>query len=174
MIHDVFSTGVECRFHQLVLVGTGRKHHLTAMFEQESDRAIRPQVTAILGERVADIGDGPSTIVRQAVDNDCRTIDAITLVADFLVVDGLLSAGTALDRALDGVLRHVIVHRLVDSKAQSRIARPIASAQLGGDRDFADEAAEYLAALGVGSRFAVLDVRPLAVAGHGQYTCELR
>src|SRR5262249_19144472 len=111
---------------------------------------------------------GARPVVGQAVDDHGRAVDSVALVADLLVAHALLRAGAALGRALDRVLGHVLIGRLVDGEPQPRIAGRVGAPELGGNRDLADETAENLAALGVGSRLAVLDVGPLAVAGHGR------
>src|SRR5450631_3941612 len=114
-----------------------------------------------------DVGNRPNAIVGQAIDDHRGAIDAVALVTDFLVVDAFELAGAAFDGAIDRVLRHVVACRLVDREPQAWIGRDVAAAEPGRDGDFADEASEDLAALGVGRGLLVLDIRPLAVAGHG-------
>ena len=149
-----------------VLVDAGREHDLPAMLEQVGDRTVGAEVAAVLRERVADIGDGARAIVRHAVDDHRGAVDAVALIADLFVVHAFEAAGAALDRALDRVLRHVLILRLVHRQAQSRIGRRIAAAESRRDGDFPDQPREDLAALRVRGRLLVLDVRPLAVAGH--------
>src|SRR5690606_30804458 len=71
-----------------------------------------------------------------------------------------------LDRALDGVLRHVLAERLVHRRAQARVVGGIAAAEPGGNGDLTDQLGEDLAALGVLAGFLVFDVGPFAVTGH--------
>ena len=113
------------------------------------------------------VGNGADAVVGETIDDDRRAVDAVALVPNLLVAHAFELTGSALDCALDGVLGHVVVHRLVDGEAQARIGRNVAAAQLGGNGDFPDQAGEDLAALGVGRGLFVLDVRPLAMAGHG-------
>src|SRR6266853_2715066 len=152
--------------NQLVLIGPGREDKLAAMPEQKRDRAVGPAIAAGLGERVAHVGDRSNAIVGEAVDDHRGAVDTIAFIAYFVVVDAFELAGAALGGAIDGVLRHVVGRRLVHRESQPRVGRDIAAAELGRDRDLADEAGEDLAALGVGRSLLVLDVRPLAVAGH--------
>src|SRR5258708_39496527 len=116
---------------------------------------------------MTDLGDGARTVVGQAVDDHRCAVDAVALVAHLFVIHAFLCAGAALRRALDRVLGHVVVHRLVDGEPKPWIGPDVAAGELRGDRDLADQATEDLAALGVGRRLAVLDVCPLAVPGHG-------
>src|SRR6185295_12785656 len=115
------------------------------------------------------VGDGARAVVGQAVDDHCRTVDAVAFVTDLLVARVVGAARAALDRALDRVLRHVVVHRLVDREPQPRIGRGIDAAELRRDGDFADQPREDLAALGIGGSLLVLYVRPLAVACHDAF-----
>ena len=83
---DVLGARIERRFHQLVLVGARREHDLAAMLEQERDRAVGAEVAAVFGERVPDVGDRARPVVGHAVDDHGGAVDAVALVADFLVV----------------------------------------------------------------------------------------
>ena len=168
---DVFGAGIERRFHQLVFVGARREQELAAMLEQERDRAVRAEIAAVFGEGVAHIRDGAHAVVGHAIDHYGRALDAVAFVADFLVVHAFQVATAALDRALDVVLGHVLLIRLVDRQAQPRIAVEIAAAQPRGNGDFLDEPGENLAALGVLRGFLVLDISPLAVTRHDAYAC---
>src|SRR5204863_6320404 len=168
VINDVLRAGIERDLEQPILIGSRREYDLAAMLEQEGHRAVGSQIAAVLGKRVPDIGNGARPVVGETIDDHCGAVDAVALIADFLVVHSLLPARAALDSALDRVLRHVVVHRLVHREPQPGIARNIRGAELCRDRNLPDEAAENLAAFGIGRRLAVLDVRPLAVTGHGR------
>src|SRR2546423_89339 len=76
-------------------------------------------------------------------------------------------ARAALHRALDVVVRQVLLARLVDREAQAWIAAGIAAAQARRNGDLTGQAREDLAALRIRALLAVLDVGPSAVAGHG-------
>ena len=115
-----------------------------------------------------DIGHRARPVVGHAIDDHRGAVDPVTFVADLFVRDALELAGAALGGALDRVLRHVLIHRLVDREPQPRVHRRVGSAHPGGNGDFADEAREDLAPLGIGGRLLVLDVRPFAVASHGR------
>src|SRR5262249_26868865 len=143
----------------------GREYELAAMLEEKRHRAVGAEVAPVLGECMPDVGHGARTVVGHAIDDDRGTGDAVTLVADFLVVHALQIAGAALDRALNVVLGHVVVVRLVHRQTQAWIGRGVAAAHARCDRNFLDQARENLAALGVLLAFAVLYVCPLAVTG---------
>ncbi len=128
VIDDVVGPGFQRRVHQLVLVGARREDELPAMLEQKRDRAVGPEVAAVFGERMADVGDGANAVVGQAIDDHRGAVDAVALVADFLVVDAFELAGAALDRALDRVLGHVVGRGLVDREPQPRVGRDVAAA----------------------------------------------
>src|SRR5438105_11039702 len=166
VIDHVIGTCFQRSIDQLVLIGPGREDKLAAMPEQKRDRAVGPEIAAVLGERVAHVGDRSNAIVGKAVDDHRGAVDTIAFIAYFVVVDAFELAGAALGGAIDGVLRHVVGRCLIYGESQSRVGRDIAATEFGRDRDLADEAGEDLAALGVGRSLLVLDVRPLAVASH--------
>src|SRR6185437_438005 len=111
--------------------------------------------------------DRARAVIGHRVDDHRRTADAIALVAHLLVGHSFELTRAAPDRVVDRVLRHVLLARLVDGEAKARIGRDVAPAESRRDGDLLDQAREDLAALRVGRSLAMLDVRPLAVAGHG-------
>jgi hypothetical protein len=108
---------------------------------------------AVLGERLDDNGDAARPV---------------TFVAHFLVIGAAVGAGGFLDRALDGVARHVDLARGGDRGAQPRIGGGVGQALAGGDGDLADRPAEQARALGVARALAVHDVLELRMPGHGR------
>ncbi len=92
----------------------------------------------------------------------------VALVTDFLVGHPFEFAGRFLDRALDGVLRHVGRIGLLDGQAQARVGIGVAPAFAGRDRQLAVDPGEDLAALGVDLALAVLDIGPFTVSGHDE------
>ena len=134
--------------------------------KRNATEPVGAHVAAVLGERVAHLGHGARAVVGEQSTITAAPFEAVALVADLLVVHAVEAARAALDRALDVVLGHVVLVRLVDGEPQPRIHVRIAAAHARGDGDFLDEAGEDLAALGVLAALAVLDVRPLAVACH--------
>src|SRR5262249_56926666 len=74
-----------------------------------------------------------------------------------------------LDRPIDGVVRHVDGARLVDRRAQARVAVDVAAAEARRDRQLLDDLGPQLRLLGVGSLFLVLDLGPAVMAGHDRY-----
>ena len=141
------------------------------MLELEGHAAVGAHVAAVLGEGVADFGDGARAVVGQAVDHDRRAADAVALVADLDVIDALKLAGALLDRVVDLVLGHVDGLALVDGHAQARVERRVAAAHLGGHGDFLGDFGERGAALFVLAALAVLDVGPFGMSGHGLTSC---
>src|SRR6185312_16644384 len=141
--------------------------NLADVLEQERHRSVGTEVAAVLGKRMADVGNGAGAVVGHAIDDHRGAADAVALVADLLVADVLEAAAAALHRAVDRVLRHVLRRGLVDREAQPRVHRRVTAAEARGDGDLLDEAREDLAALRIGGGFAMLDVGPFAVAGHG-------
>ena len=136
------------------------------MLEQEDDRTVGAEITAVLAQSVAHVGNGALTIVGQAIDDDGGTVDAVAFVADFLVADAFQFAGTALDGARDVVGRHVFFLGLGHRGAQTWIKCRIAAAEAGGNRNFLDQLGEDLAAFGVLPSLAMLDVGPFGMPCH--------
>jgi len=85
---------------------------------------------------------------------------AVALKRKFFKIDARQFAGTALDGALDIVLRHVFRLGRENRSAQARIGIRIAPAVIGGNADFLNKAGKNLAALGVECALFVLDCRP--------------
>src|SRR6185369_15498813 len=91
------------------------------------------------------------------------------LVVELLVRHALEIAGPLLDRALDGVVRHVDRAPLVDRGAQARVAVDVAATDAGRDRDLLDDLRPDLRLLRVGGLLLVLDLRPPIVPGHDAF-----
>src|SRR6266851_1399023 len=164
---DVLGAGVERRFHDFFLARPGRENELAAVLEEERDRPVGAEIASVLGEGVAHLRHGSDAVVAQAVHHHRRPARPVALVAGLLVADALQAARAALRRALDRVLGHVRVVRLVDRKAQPRVHRRIGPAQARGHRDLLDQPREDLALLGVRRRFLVLYVGPSGMSCHG-------
>ena len=69
-------------------------------------------------------------------------------------------AGAAQNGALDILIGHIFVFSGEDGGAEAGIGVGVAAADAGGDGDFANDASEDAAALGVSSRLFVLDGGP--------------
>jgi len=82
---------------------------------------------------------------------------------------GILAVAAArlLHRALDRILRHVLLPGGDDGRAQPGIHGGIGQAHLGRNRDFARQLAEQFRLLGILPALAVHDVLELGMAGHG-------
>src|SRR5690606_21008931 len=80
-------------------------------------------------------------------------------------VVGLVVAGTASNGAVDHVARHVGGQRLVHGQAQTRVVRRHGAA-LGRHGQLANQLGEDLAALGILTTLAVLDVGPFGMTSH--------
>src|SRR3989344_1220863 len=110
------------------------------------------------------LAHGARAVIGLALDNHRGTARTVALVTDFFVARALEFAGTALDRAFDGVLGHVGVERLVHHRAQTRIELGVA-ASTRSDGDLTDNLGEELAALGVLCALVPADVGPFGMAG---------
>src|SRR5262249_17978386 len=125
----------------------------------------RAEIAAVAGELMPDLRHRAVGVVGRGLDQDRCAAGAVSLVGDLLVLHPFEFAGALLHRAVDVVERHVLGLGRVDRRAQPRVARGIAAARLGGDRDFPDEPREQRAPLGVGDGFLPFDLLPLAVTG---------
>ena len=110
---------------------------------------------------MTDLADGAIFVVGEDFDDEGDAAGAVALVGDLFVADAFEFAGAALDGAFDVVGGHVLRFGCGDGATEARVAVGIAAtAGLGGDGDFLDEAGEDLAAFGVKRALLVLDCRP--------------
>ena len=109
---------------------------------------------------MADFAYSAVLVVGEDVDDDGDAAGPIAFVGDLFVADAFDLAGSALDGALDVLVRHVLGFGSGDRSAEAGIAVRVSSAHLGGDGDFLDQAGEDLAALGVEGALLMLDSRP--------------
>src|SRR5690606_15145866 len=163
---DVLRARLDGGFHHRVLGGAGSEQELAAVRELERDRAVGAEVPVVLGEGMADLGDGAGAVVGQAVDDHRGAAGAVAFVADFLVGRAVELTRATLDGAPDGVLGHVGVGRLVHGEPQPRVRLRVGPAPLRGDGQLPDDPRENLAALGVGPLLLVLDVGPFGMTRH--------
>ena len=106
-------------------------------------------------------------VVRDRLYEDRDAARPVALVHDGLERGGVgARAGALGDRALDVVLGHGRVARLLDREAQRGVALDRAAAVLGRDRDRAGQLRERLAAARVDDRLLVLDRRPFRMTRH--------
>ena len=120
----------------------------------------------MLAEKMADFADGPVLVVGERFDHQRHAAGPVALVGDLLVRDAGLFAGSAANRAVDVLPRHVVRLRFSDNRAEARVGIRIAATVTRSDRQLLDDAGEDLAPLGVGGTFLVLDCVPLGMAGH--------
>src|SRR3954471_14220161 len=165
---DVERAGLD-RGQQVVLrVARAVDDDHAALVEEVRDGAGFPQVAAVLGEHVADLGARAVAVVGQRLDEQRDAARPIALVEDGLERVGVRALAGALgDRALDVVLGHRGVLGLLDRQAERGVALGVAAALLRRDGDRARELREQLSAAGVDDRLLVLDPRPFRVTGHG-------
>ena len=157
---QVFAAVFEHDVHQLLFGGRVLFDGDQALLvEHEAHRAGLAQVAAVLREGVADLAYRAVAVVGQYIHNDGHAAGAVALEGDLLVVDAFQFAGAALDGALDVVLRHIFGLGRQNRGAQPGIGVRVAAA-LGGNRDFLEQAGEYLAALGIQRALLVLDCGP--------------
>src|SRR5215218_5388776 len=154
--------------HGVLVDGVRPRHHDDALAgEQVGDRAGVGHRPAVAGHRRADLHGRPVLVVGQALDEDGDTAGGVALVGDRLVVDATgLETGTALHRAVDVVVGHRALLRLLDGVEQRRVARRVTAAGARRDLDVLDQLGEELATLGVDAGLLVLRRRPLGVAAH--------
>src|SRR5262249_51635738 len=125
------------------------------------------EVAIIFRENAADFGGGAGFVIGSGLDNDRDSPGPVTFVGDFFEIGGLDAfANTALDRALDIVVRHSLPARCLDRAAPTRISIRIATARFRGDGGFLWMFAEDLAVFRVDRAFEALDLRPLAMSRH--------
>src|SRR5690606_17402811 len=105
-------------------------------------------------------------VVGHAVDQDGSAAGTIAFITDLFEVVAIGSARAALNGALDVVLGHVGRGGLVPGQAQTRVGVRVGAAGACRNGDFTDDLGPELAALGVLTPFAVLDVCPFTVSGH--------
>ena len=122
----------------------------------------------MLGEGVADLGDGAVAVVGRALDEDARPRPGRSPRGDLLVGGAFELARALLDGALDVVGGHVHALGLLHRGAQAGIRDRVAAADAGGDGHLADDLGEDLPALGVERALLVLDGCPLGMSGHAK------
>ena len=122
---DVVRARLEGEVHQLLFVDLVRGDgDVAAGLEHVGHAAGGAQVAAVLGEDVADLGDGAVAVVGRAFDQDGHPARAVALEGDLLVGGPLQLARALLDGALDVVGGHVHALGLVHRRAQAGVARP--------------------------------------------------
>ena len=132
--------------------------------EHIGDGAGRAEISAVLGEEVADVRGGAVLVVGEDFDEDGDSAGAVAFIVQFLVGRRAELAGALLDGALDVVLRHVRAAGLEDRGAEAGVRGGIAAAHARGNRDFLDEFGKRLSALRVGESLGVLNRRPFTMS----------
>ena len=164
--NHVVGAGLDRRIQHRVVGGfAGVIFDDAGAVEHEGDRAGFAEIAAGLGEEGADVGGGAVAVIRQRLDDHGDAAGTVALVAD-LVVALAVAAGRLLDGALDIVLRHVLLARRDDGRAQPRIHGRVRGSELGRHRDFPRQLAEQFRLLGILLALAVHDVLELGMAGH--------
>src|SRR5439155_15507455 len=164
---DIASPGLDRRFEHLVSAGrSGRVGDLADMVEHEADAARLAEGAGCLGEGGAHLAGGAVAVIGQGLDDDRHPARPIALVAHFFIGIPALAAGAALNRALDGVLRHVGLARRQHSGAQPRVGVGVGQARTRRGGQFPDDLGEDLGALFVLRALPVHDVFELRMAGH--------
>ena len=165
---DVLGAGVDRRLEVVLRPARGVHDDHAALLEQVRDRPGLAERPAVLAEDVAHLGAGAVAVVGERLDQDRHAAGPVALVHDRLDRVGVRALARALgDRALDVVLGHRGVARLLDRVGQRRVGIGVAAAVARGDRDRARELGELLTAARVHDRLLVLDRGPLRVSGHG-------
>ena len=128
--------------------------------------AVFGHVAAVLVHHVADFADDAVAVGGDHFDDHAHAARAVALEIHLVVLLAFERSGAARQRSLDIVVRHVFIFGGQNRGAQARIGIRIAAAHTGSNGDFANQFGEYAAALGVSSRFFVLDCSPLRMPGH--------
>jgi hypothetical protein len=144
-----------------------RDEDLALALEHPGDAALFAHVSAVLGESVADIGDGAVAVVGGDVDQDGGAARPVAFEHDLFDLSAFQFAGAAHDGLLDVVGRHADRFGGQDGGAQARIPVGIAAAARG-DHNFLDDARERFSALGVKCRLFVFNGGPFGVARHDE------
>src|SRR5258708_12673897 len=105
-------------------------------------------------------GGGAVAVARDRVANARHARGSIALIAHFLDLLARELAGTALDRVLDPVGRHVDLTSLLHREAQPEVAVGVTAALLGRDRDLPAGARERLSTLRLDHCFLALHTVP--------------
>src|SRR5215467_10103403 len=166
---DVLGAGVKYRREHVVLgdaVALVDQDHALAV-EHIRHRARVGHGAAVAGQRRAHIGGGPVPVVGQALDQDGDPAGRVTLVGDRLVLGAAgLKARAAADGAIDVLVRHRILLRLLHGVVQGGIAGRVGAAGPRRHLNILDQLGEELAAPGVNGRLLVLGRRPFGMATH--------
>src|SRR5215831_4671186 len=146
---QILRAGVQHDAHQLVFGSLIARHEdLALALEHPGDAALFTHVAAVLGEHVADFGDGTVAVVGRDVHQNRGPAGTVAFKHHLLDLSSFQFAGAAHDRFLDVVAGHGHSFRSKNRGAQTGIAVGIA-AVTRGDGDFFNEAGECLPALGV-------------------------
>jgi hypothetical protein len=120
----------------------------------------------MFAQRMPHFCHGANFVVCHGVDHQGHATDAISLIANFFVMDPLQIACGFVDVALDGVGGHIGRFGLLYSQTQAGVDIHVSPTTAGSDHDFTDDAGPNFASLFVLSAFAVLDIGPFAVSCH--------
>src|SRR5882672_4123797 len=165
---EILGPGLQRRLEGAVLrIAVGVEPDLPLAVEHPGHGIGRAQIAAVAAEGVADLRHGAVGIVGRCLDDHGGAAGAVALVDHFLEGDALQLAGALLDGAFDVVARHINCLGGIDGRAQSGVAAGVAAAGLGSHGDFPDVLGPVGSPARVGDRLLVLDLLPLAVAGHG-------
>ena len=136
------------------------------MLELIGHRPITAQVTPMFAQRMPHFCHGANFVVGHGVDHQGHATHAISLVANFFVVDTLQVARGFVDVALDGVSRHIGRFGFVHRQAQPGVGIQVSPTASRSDHDFSNDAGPNFASLFVLTAFAVLNIGPFAVSCH--------
>jgi hypothetical protein len=166
LIADIVAAGFEHHVHKPLFGGlTDGDEDLALALELPGDAALFAHISAILGEGVADIGDGAIAVVSGDIDQDGGAARPVAFEHDLFDLTAFEFAGAAHDGLLDVVGRHTDRFGGQDGGAQARIPVGVPAAARG-DHDFLDNARERFSTLGVKCRLFVLNGGPFRVARH--------
>src|SRR5207249_5986201 len=108
----------------------------------------------------AELADYAVAIRGHRLNQHAHTARSISLEGHFFVLLAFELPRAAQNGALDVVVRHVLVLRRENRRAQARIGVGIASADARRNRDFSNDSSKRAAALRVSRRFLMLNGGP--------------
>ena len=162
VLAHVLRAGAEDHLEQPLLVrGALLDDEVSLAMEHPGDRAVLPQVPAVLREDVPELGHGAVAVVGQDAHEQRHAAGPVSLVIDLFVGHARQFSRPAHDRALDVVGGHVVRLGGRHGQPQSGIGIDVAAPVARRHRHLFDQPGEDAPALGVRRGLLVLDRMPL-------------
>jgi hypothetical protein len=136
------------------------------MFEHERNRTFGTHVTAEFRKGVANFRNSSDPVVGQTVNDDGCTIDAVTFITDFFIIDAVQCSGATGNGTLHVFFRHIGCGRFFCCESQARVTVDVAAAHSGCHGNFLDQPGPDFSAFCVGSGFFMFNIGPFAMSRH--------